>query len=273
MWGPVLVGVGGIAAVIGWIGYASLPSVTGPRPVWWLLPVLAVAFAIAAWVLGPTPGGYAAAAIAGLELAAWAFDRRAGLSKALLPTDVPYWLDRAVTVAAFDGGCRRGRGRDRRPVQVDPARVSCCLDRLDELVLVEGADVAQCDLFVVVDDQGHRQRRGLQRRRQLAVDVEVLVVRDPEIVEVVGRLVTVVADVHADERHLAGHRSVHRFELRSSRLHGAHHVAHRLTTAGPSSSSSRNASPPRRVWTSMSGSRPVGVIRSTAGAKEQSRAT
>ena len=44
VWGPVLVGVGGIAAVIGWIGYASLPSVTGPRPVWWLLPVLAVAF-------------------------------------------------------------------------------------------------------------------------------------------------------------------------------------------------------------------------------------
>ncbi len=103
-WGPVLVGVGAIAAVIGWIGYASLPSVTGPRPVWWLLPVLAVAFAIAAWVLGPTPGGYAAAAIAGLELAAWGFDRRAGLSKALLPTDVPYWIDRAVTVGALTVG-------------------------------------------------------------------------------------------------------------------------------------------------------------------------
>jgi O-antigen/teichoic acid export membrane protein len=66
--------------------------------------VLAVAFGIAAWVLGPTPGGYAAAAIAGLELAAWAFDRRAGLSKALLPTDAPYWIDRAVTVGAFTVG-------------------------------------------------------------------------------------------------------------------------------------------------------------------------
>ena len=103
-WGPVLVGVGGIAAAVGWIGYASLPSVTDPRPVWWLLPVLAVAFAIAAWVLGPTPGGHAAAAIAGLELAVWAFDRRAGLSKAVFPTDAPYWLDRAVTVGAFDVG-------------------------------------------------------------------------------------------------------------------------------------------------------------------------
>ena len=167
VWGPVLVGVGGIAAVVGWIGYASLPGVTGPRPVWWLLPVLAVAFGIAAWVLGPTPGGYAAAAIAGLELAAWAFDRRTGLSKALLPTDAPYWIDRAVTAGAFTVGCRRGRRRDRRPGQVDPLRL--LLDHLDELVLVEGADVAQDDLVVIVDDQGHRQRRRLQRRRQLAV--------------------------------------------------------------------------------------------------------
>jgi O-antigen/teichoic acid export membrane protein len=72
--------------------------------VWWLLPVLAVAFSIGAWVLGPTPGGHAAAAIAGLELAAWALDRRAGLSRALLPTDAPYWLDRAVTAGAFTVG-------------------------------------------------------------------------------------------------------------------------------------------------------------------------
>ena len=72
-----------IAAAVGWIGYASLPELTDPRPVWWLLPVLAVAFAIAAWVLGPTPGGHAAAAIAGLELTVWALDRRAGLTRAV----------------------------------------------------------------------------------------------------------------------------------------------------------------------------------------------
>ncbi len=39
-------------------------------------------------------------------------------------------------------------------------------------------------------------------------------------------------------------------------MHGTHHVAHRLTTAGPSSSSSPNGSPPRRVSTSMSGVAP-----------------
>jgi hypothetical protein len=103
-WGIVLVGTGGIAAAIGWIGYASLPDSTDPRVVWWLLPVLAVAFGAAALVLGPTPGGHAAAAIAGLELAVWALDRRAGLTKAVLPTDAPYWLDRAVTTGAFTVG-------------------------------------------------------------------------------------------------------------------------------------------------------------------------
>jgi hypothetical protein len=103
-WGPVLVGAAAIAVVIGWIGYASVPAVTDPRAVWWLLPVLAVAFALGAWVLGPTPGGNAAAAIAGLELAVWALDRRAGLTRAVLPTDAPYWLDRAVTTGAFTVG-------------------------------------------------------------------------------------------------------------------------------------------------------------------------
>jgi hypothetical protein len=102
--GPVLAGAGVIAAVTGWIGYASLPSVTGPRAVWWLLPVLAVAFAVGSWVLGSTPGGHAAAAIAGLELAAWALDRRAGLTRAVLPTDAPYWVDRAVTAGALTVG-------------------------------------------------------------------------------------------------------------------------------------------------------------------------
>jgi hypothetical protein len=101
VWGLVLVGTGAIAAAVGWIGYASLPSSTDPREVWWLLPVLAVAFGAAAWVLGPTPGGHAAAAIAGLELAVWALDRRAGLTRAVLPTDAPYWLDRAATAGAF----------------------------------------------------------------------------------------------------------------------------------------------------------------------------
>jgi hypothetical protein len=121
-WGLALVGASAIAAAIGWIGYASLPSSTDPPVVWWLLPLLAVASAAAAWALGPTPGGHAAAAIAGLELAVWALDRRSGLTRAVLPTDAPYWLDRAVTAGAFTvgvvaaGAAIAGLFRPRRPL-------------------------------------------------------------------------------------------------------------------------------------------------------------
>ena len=105
VWGPVLVGVGANRGGDR-VDRLRVPPRASPArvPCGGCCRCSPWRSAIAAWVLGPTPGGYAAAAIAGLELAAWAFDRRAGLSKALLPTDAPYWIDRAVTVAAFTVG-------------------------------------------------------------------------------------------------------------------------------------------------------------------------
>ena len=38
--------------------------------------------------------------LGGLELGAWVYLRRDGLARALLPTDAPYWLDRAVSAGA-----------------------------------------------------------------------------------------------------------------------------------------------------------------------------
>jgi hypothetical protein len=43
---------------------------------------------------------HALVVLSGLQLALWAFLRRDGLVKALLPTDAPFWLDRGVTAAA-----------------------------------------------------------------------------------------------------------------------------------------------------------------------------
>ena len=42
--------------------------------------------------------------LAGLQLALWAYTRRSTLTKAVLPTDLPFWLDRTVTEAALTGG-------------------------------------------------------------------------------------------------------------------------------------------------------------------------
>jgi len=44
------------------------------------------------------------AALAGLQLTLWAFGRRATMTRAVLPTDLPFWLDRMVTGAALTSG-------------------------------------------------------------------------------------------------------------------------------------------------------------------------
>jgi len=99
------------AAGVGWWQFSSLPAETDPRLVWWLLPAVAAASASAAVVLGRRLVAYALVILGGLELAAWVFVRRAGAWRALIPTDAPLVLDRAVLVgvavvalAAMAGG-------------------------------------------------------------------------------------------------------------------------------------------------------------------------
>jgi hypothetical protein len=46
----------------------------------------------------------ALALLAGVQLLLWAYTRRSTLTKAVLPTDLPFWLDRMVTAAALTGG-------------------------------------------------------------------------------------------------------------------------------------------------------------------------
>lgn len=94
------------ALVVGAGQYRSLSPETGPLITWWLMPALALAAALI------TIGIYGRSelverglvAFAGLQLALWAFLRRDGLTKAVLPTDLPFWFDRAVTAGALAGG-------------------------------------------------------------------------------------------------------------------------------------------------------------------------
>jgi hypothetical protein len=94
------------ALVAGLAEYRSLPPETGPLVTWWLLPAMALAAAVGTIAI------YGRSillqrglvALSGLVLALWAFRRRSGLTAAVLPTDLPFWLDRMITAGALAGG-------------------------------------------------------------------------------------------------------------------------------------------------------------------------
>lgn len=88
------------ATGIGWWQYDSLPPATGPSNMWFVLPGIAAASAVIALSFGRTLLSHALVLLGGLELAAWVYLRRDSMVRALLPTDAPYWLDRAVTAGA-----------------------------------------------------------------------------------------------------------------------------------------------------------------------------
>lgn len=96
----LLAAAGAAAAGIGYWQYASLPPATGPSNMWFLLPAIAAASAVIALSFGRTLVSHALVLLGALELAVWVYLRRDGLAKALLPTDAPFWLDRAVTAGA-----------------------------------------------------------------------------------------------------------------------------------------------------------------------------
>ena len=92
---------------VGAAQYFSLPSATGPRPIWIVLPLIAAVSAAAGLLLGVTGkrfGADAAMLLVGVELAVWGFMKRDGLDAAIVPTDAPFWLDRFTTAAALVGG-------------------------------------------------------------------------------------------------------------------------------------------------------------------------
>jgi hypothetical protein len=95
---------GAAAAGIGWWQYASVPSETGPSTIAWVMPAVGAVAAVVALTLGRSLVSYGLVALSGLQLLLWAFVRRDGLTKALLPTDAPFWLDRAVTAGAAAAG-------------------------------------------------------------------------------------------------------------------------------------------------------------------------
>lgn len=96
-----------LAVGVGAAQYFSLPSATGPRPIWIVLPIIAAVSTAAGLVVAVQGRRFAADAavlVVGVELAVWGFVKRDGLTAAIVPTDVPFWLDRFATAGALSAG-------------------------------------------------------------------------------------------------------------------------------------------------------------------------
>lgn len=96
-----------VALLAGTWQYVSLPPETGPRPLWWILPAIALVCSIVGIVAGATWRRFVADSallLVGVELAIWGFFKRDGLSAAIIPTDAPGWFDRLATAMAISGG-------------------------------------------------------------------------------------------------------------------------------------------------------------------------
>ena len=100
-----IVAVAGVAALVtGMWQFRSVPALTGPTKLSWALPVAGLLAVVAAGaMMRQAWWAWAAVAVAGGELLVWSWLRRRHLSAAVLPTNAPFWLDRAVTAAVFVG--------------------------------------------------------------------------------------------------------------------------------------------------------------------------
>lgn len=90
------------ALAIGAWQYQSLPAAAGPQSTSWSLPAAACVAMLVAAIAGrraqhPALVLVGATALAAVELSVWAWLRRSVLTRAVLPTSAPWWLDRATT--------------------------------------------------------------------------------------------------------------------------------------------------------------------------------
>ncbi len=93
------------ALVAGYTEYSSLPAATEPSPVPWILPLIALMAAIAAFIARSKPATSLPLLMGGAAaLVVFAVSRLDSLSKAILPTSLPFWFERSATAGALGLG-------------------------------------------------------------------------------------------------------------------------------------------------------------------------
>jgi hypothetical protein len=88
------------AVVVGWADYASTPD-GGGNPLHWVLAAIALVTALGAVLLAGRAAGVVLALASVATLSGWALFRIEVLFKPVLPTDLPYPLDRTVVALAL----------------------------------------------------------------------------------------------------------------------------------------------------------------------------
>ena len=97
------------AATVGTTAYLSVPAETGPAWSLWTPPAVALTLAAAALIPGAAVQWLRSRAatlvlLSGIVLVVWGVIHRDWLSAAILPTSLPFWLDRIVTAFALTAG-------------------------------------------------------------------------------------------------------------------------------------------------------------------------
>lgn len=96
-----LLGVSGLAATaVGWAQWQAIPPGAGGSVLTAAVPAVAVLAAVVALVVAAPKVRLAGLAVAVAALGGWAFLRREALARAVLPTSIPYGLDRGATAVA-----------------------------------------------------------------------------------------------------------------------------------------------------------------------------
>lgn len=92
--------VSAAALVVGWGDYSSTPD-GGGNPLLWALAAIALVAAAGAVALATRSAGVVLVLASVASLSAWALFRVQALLKPILPTELPYALDRTTIAAAF----------------------------------------------------------------------------------------------------------------------------------------------------------------------------
>lgn len=101
----VMVAVAAAALALGVTAFLSVPRVTQPSTLLWLLPLLALVAGAIGWLVryhtATTVYLDGLAVVAGATLAAWGLLRFEAVRRALIPSNAPAWMDRATIAIAI----------------------------------------------------------------------------------------------------------------------------------------------------------------------------